>query len=106
MPGATRKRSDEVEDKKILEMLEDLAQRLSIELRYEPIKKGTGYSEGGLCQLKGRYILIINPSLSIKDRIRLLRDAVRRFDLSAIYMKPWLRRYLEKDSSPLNGSPP
>ncbi len=95
-PGKTREMKKEKEN--LLEMLQELAQKLSIEVRLEPIKMGSGYSEGGLCRVKGKYVLIINPNASIEEKIRLFTEAVKRFDLSGVYIKPALRSYLENRS--------
>lgn len=96
-----RKKTKEKENSQLIEMLEELARRLSIDVRFEPIKSSSGYSEGGLCKVKGRYILIINPNASKDEKIKLLKETVKRFNLGSIYIKPALRSYLEDESPPL-----
>jgi hypothetical protein len=51
---------------------------------------------GGLCLLKGEYVLIIDSKAAIRDKIRTLAEAVTHFDLDQIYIKPVLRELLDK----------
>jgi len=79
----------------ILGQLEELAQSLSIEVRYEPIRREGPFYTGGLCLLKGEYLLIINNKATIRDKIQALAKALRRFDLDRVYVRPGLREFLE-----------
>ena len=79
----------------ILSQLEELAQRLKIEVRYEPIRKESSYYPGGLCLLKGEYVLIINSNANKSDKMQTLAKAVKHFDLSHVYLRPGLRDFLE-----------
>ena len=79
----------------ILAMLEDLAERLDIEIRYERVRDNESLQRGGLCRLKGKYLVIVDKKASTGERIVVLSRAVRHFDLDDIYMKPLLRQYLE-----------
>jgi len=79
----------------ILGQLEELAQNLAIQIRYEPIKKEGTFSPGGLCRLKGENLLIINSKATTKDKIQALAKAVNRFDLSQVYVRPGLREFLD-----------
>ena len=83
-----------LDENTLLGQLEELARSLSIDLRYEPIKKEGSFYPGGLCRLKGEYVLIINSTASIRDRILALTRAVSRFDLSRVYLRPGLREHL------------
>jgi hypothetical protein len=85
-----------MDEKTLLAQLEDLARSLSIEVRYEPFKREGLFSSGGLCKLKGQYLLIVNAQSSNRDKIEALAAAVNRFDLSQVYLRPGLRAFLEK----------
>ena len=82
-----------MEENTILGQLEDLARSLTIEVRYEPINKQGSFFPGGLCRLKGEYVLIINSKATIKDKVHALAKAVTRFDLSKVYLRPGLRAF-------------
>jgi hypothetical protein len=85
-----------MDDKTLMAQLEELAENLSIEVRYEALRKEGSFFVGGLCRLKGKDILIVNSDASMGDKIRSLAKALRRFDLSRIYMRPALREFLTK----------
>ena len=84
-----------MDENTILGQLEELAHSLLIQVRYEPINRQGSFFAGGLCQLKGEYILIINSKATIRDKIRTLAEAVARFDLNQVYLRPGLREFLD-----------
>jgi hypothetical protein len=84
-----------LDDSAFLKEIEEVAQSLGIEVRYESFKQEGGFTAGGLCRLKGQYLLIINSRAAAQDKIEALAAAVNRFDLSRLYLKPGLRDYLE-----------
>jgi hypothetical protein len=81
-----------------LEQWEEAARSLGIEVRYEPFKGETSLSPGGLCRLKGNYLLIVNNRATVSERISAIASAVKRFDLSGTYLRPELREFLESSS--------
>ncbi len=84
-----------LEEQKRLEMLEEAAQALGIEIRYETFKGENSMAPGGLCRLKGNYLLILNARSGTSDRINAIATAINRFDLSTTYLRPGLREFLE-----------
>jgi hypothetical protein len=87
-----------VDEEAIIDQLEELAREFGIQIRYEAIKQDEELKQvaGGLCLLKGEYILIINSKATAKDRIRTLAEALRHFNLDQIYIRPVLRELLDK----------
>jgi hypothetical protein len=85
-----------VKESAILEQLEELAQSLGMEIRNEPLIREGSFSPGGLCRVKGEYILIFNTKATREDRIEALAKAVKRFDLDEVYLRPGLREFLDK----------
>jgi hypothetical protein len=84
-----------VDDHTLLNQLEELAQRLTIEIRYVTIRKGDFLATGGLCRITDKYIIVVNKKSSIQDKIQILARAIKRFDLSDVYLRPALREFLE-----------
>ena len=82
----------------IIDHLEELAERFGIQIRYEAIKQDEDSINvvGGLCLLKGEYVLIINSKATVKDRIKTLAMAVKHFDLDQVYIRPVLRELLDR----------
>jgi len=85
-----------MDDKTLMSQLEELAENLGIEIRHEAIRKEGAFFTGGLCKLKGKDILIVNSEANMGDKIQALAKALKRFDLSQIYMRPALREFLTK----------
>jgi hypothetical protein len=85
-----------MDDYMALSQLEGLADKLGIHIRYEKIEDElTG--TGGLCRIEGNYILIIHSKAGVKEKIQIMIEALRRFDLNDIYVRPALRELLEEN---------
>jgi hypothetical protein len=81
-----------------VEELEKLAESFDIQIRYEPIRQDEDFVRvvGGLCLLRGKYVVIIDSKAAITEKIRILAEAIRHFDLDQVYIKPALRELLER----------
>ena len=84
-----------IDERILLCRLEELADKLSIPVRYEPIEDEETFSSGGLCRIKGKEVIIINSRATPKEKSRALGRALKDFDLSQVYLKPALREFLE-----------
>jgi hypothetical protein len=80
----------------LLSHLEALAHTLGIQIRYESIESETTFPSGGLCRIRDKPVIIVNMKAPVGEKIQTLTQALRRFDLSNIYLKPALRDLLEK----------
>jgi len=87
-----------MDENTIIEEFEELIKRFGVQIRHEPIKQDEDSINvvGGLCLLKGEYVLIINSKAAIRDKIRTLGIALKHFDHESIYMFPVLRELLDK----------
>jgi hypothetical protein len=79
----------------LLNQLEELVGKLDIALRYENVNLEESTESGGLCRLKGEYVLIIHSQASVEEKIRILVEALKHFPLGEIYVKPAIRQLLE-----------
>src|SRR4030043_941921 len=86
-----------MDENTIIEQLEKLIERFGVQIRHEAIKQDEESVNvvGGLCLLKGEYVLIVNSKATIEDKIRALGMALKQFDHEKIYMLPVLRELLE-----------
>ncbi len=87
-----------MDENTIIEQLEELVKTFGIQIRSEAIKQDEDPVRvvGGLCLLKGEYVLIINSKASTMERIWTLATALKHFDLDRIYLLPVLRELLDK----------
>ena len=89
-----------MDENTLLSQLEELAESLSIEVRYESFKGEGAFSTGGLCKLKGEYLLIINSKAGTRDKAEAIAGALKRFDLGQVYLRPGLREFLDAFKEP------
>jgi hypothetical protein len=87
---------EDVDDHIALDQLEALAYSLGVEVRYEKIPQDDVTISGGLYRLKGKNVIVIESRATTKDRIRILVQALKPFDLANVYIRPALRELLEK----------
>ena len=87
-----------MDEKALTDLLEDLIEGFNIRIRYEAIKQDEDSVKvlGGLCLVRGEYVLIVNSNTTAGDRLRTLGRALKHFDLDQIYIRPVLREFLEK----------
>jgi hypothetical protein len=82
----------------IIDQLEELAEKFGVHIRYEPMgqEEDSVKVTGGLCLLRGDYLLIIDSRAARRDKIKTLAAAVKQFDLDRIHIRPILRELLDK----------
>jgi hypothetical protein len=82
----------------IIDQLEELIKSFGVQIRREPIKQDEDLVKvvGGLCLLRGEYVLIISSKATKMDRINTMATALKHFDLDQIYIRPVLRELLDK----------
>ncbi len=73
----------------LLELFEDLAERLDIRL-----VNGKGSFQGGPCLVNGERVIVINKQKPVEQRLRVLAESFGNMDLSDVYLKPVLRAYI------------
>ncbi len=91
-----------MDDNTILDQLEELIEKFGVRIRQEAIRQDEDaiHITGGLCLLRGEYVLILNSKATIKDRIWTLGTALKQFDYDRIYIRPVLRELLERMPEP------
>lgn len=87
-----------MDDRTVLGHLEAVADKLGVEIRYEPMEGEASLSSGGLCRIRGKQVIIINAKASPGDRIRTFVKALRRLDMRQIYLRPGIRDLLEGET--------
>ncbi len=87
-----------MDEDRLIDYLEELAESLGIQIRYEAIHQDVDsiYIAGGLCLLGGEYLLIINTRATVGERIKTLATAIKHFDVDQMYIRPVIRELLDK----------
>ena len=87
-----------MDDNATLSQLEELAQRVGITVRYEPLKIEGFIHTGGFCRVYGKDFVIINKKATGQEKMHILIDTLRRHNLSEIYVLPSLREILDMEN--------
>jgi len=87
-----------MDENTIIEELEELTKTFGVQIRHEAIKQDEDLVKvvGGLCLLRGQYVLIINSKATMMETISTLATALKHFDLDHIYLRPVFREILDK----------
>jgi hypothetical protein len=85
-----------MEQRKVLEYLEELAGKFGIEVVYERLKGEDFLARGGLCKVKGSYKVYLDRSEPIEGRIQILARALSFFNREDVYILPFIREVLDK----------
>gem|GEM_PF-2057852 len=73
----------------------DVAGRMGWDVREEPLAD-EARSSGGLVRVGERWVFLVEKSLSLGTKCRLLAHCLRRFDLDTISMPPYLREWIQR----------
>jgi len=85
-----------VDDRAALGHLERLAENLGVEVRYEALEGDAASTAGGLCRVRDRYVVIVNAAASPRSKVNTLVRALKRFDLSRVYVRPAIRDLMDR----------
>jgi hypothetical protein len=87
-----------MDDQETLQRLIELADQLGIEVRRGPAMGDSTHPGGAVVRLRGREILMIDPSASVEDRIAAAAAALRgREALAEMFLPPVLRELIDGD---------
>jgi len=85
-----------MESGKVLEYLEELAEKLGVEIVCEKLGEGELSVGGGLCKVRGTYKIFMDRSETMEGRVEILARALSSFDTEEVYLLPFIRKILEK----------
>jgi hypothetical protein len=85
-----------LDDRALLLLLERVAARLGVEIRYERLdpaltRAGRG---GGSFRIHDKTVILVDAALAPAERVAALLESLARFDLEAVYLPPALRARL------------
>jgi intein-encoded DNA endonuclease-like protein len=75
---------------RILAELEDLLEKLGVELKYEK-----GGFKGGLCRVEDKEYFYLNKILTFEQKVSIITNQLRGMELEDVYLKPKIREMLE-----------
>jgi len=91
MKTRSTKKEDRLRDEEIMKALEEVAERLSVQVHYEEMKAFEFRVQDGSCRVKGEPSIFIDRRRPLKEKISILARELNKFDLENIYVPPLLR---------------
>ena len=91
MKTRSTKKEDRLRDEEIMKALEEVAERLSVQVHYEEMKAFEFRVQDGSCRVKGEPSIFIDRKRPLKEKISILARELKKFDLEDIYVPPLLR---------------
>lgn len=91
-PGKIEEKGRLVTDTQLLQELEALAERLSIEVSDATLDG----LPGGLCKHRGKWRLILDRRLSLPERVDAFLKALARMPLEEVFVVPELREKIDR----------
>ncbi len=79
-----------------MNILEETAQRLSIKLDYDDLRRGEVNTPGGAFVLKGKKHILIHRNLSIKEKVDVLVEILAGMDTEGVHIPPEARERIEE----------
>ncbi len=83
--------------------LEAVLEQLGIQIREESFHDFHMPANSGLCTIKGRPVFLMDKSISLSQKTKILGRYLSNLDLDHIYLKPAVREYLERLQSEETG---
>jgi hypothetical protein len=80
----------------LLTALENLAEQLQIPVTYASLATEELPGRGGLCVIHGERRIIIERTLTIREKARLLATGLAQFDFEDIFLLPAVREAIER----------
>jgi hypothetical protein len=85
-----------MQSSQVIEYLEDLAERLGVEIVYQKLGEEEFSVKGGLCKINGTFKIFIDRTKSLEDQITIVAQGLSSFDTEEVYLFPYIRDVLEK----------
>ena len=84
-----------MQPRKVLESLENLAEKLGVEIVYEKLRDEEFSVRGGMCKVQKNYRIFMDRSEPMDSRIKILARSLSSFNTEDIYLLPFIREVLE-----------
>jgi hypothetical protein len=88
-----------LDDRTLLHHMEEVASAIGLDIRYERLEGETSGFPGGLCRIRSKQVLILSSEATPREKVMALARALRRFDLSRVYLRPAVRQILDANGT-------
>ncbi len=85
-----------MQSREVLDYLEELAEKLGVDIVHEKLGDEDFRVRGGLCKVKGTYKIFMDRSETVEGQIEILAQGLSCFNTEKVYLLPYIRGILEK----------
>ena len=85
-----------MKDETILPLLEEAAEKLTIKVSYDDLRKGEVNTPGGSFVLKGERRIIIHKKLYTSEKVDILMELLSEMDFEGIHLPVEIRERLDR----------
>ncbi|MBI5328207.1 MAG: hypothetical protein HZB80_07945 [Deltaproteobacteria bacterium] len=85
-----------MKDEIILPLLEEAAEKLSVKVYYDDLRKGEVNTPGGSCMLRGERRIIIHKKLYTREKVDILMEILSEMDFEDVHLPVEIRERLDK----------
>ena len=78
--------------RKLLESLEELSEKLSLDIKYDFFE-----GRGGLCSFKEKQFFLINKNLPPNEKAKVIARGLSSFNLENLSILPLIRKFIESE---------
>lgn len=88
-----------VNEATLLQHLEEIAERLGVELRYENLGQSGLRTDGGFCRVSGKPMILVNRKDPRRRKILVLARSLNKLNLEGIFIPPAVRKIIESQGT-------
>ncbi len=90
----------DLSDTALLHHLENLAERLGIEVRYENLADEEISVQSGGCKVLGKTLILVEKLRSPREQAQILGRELSQCDLEDLYLLPRVREFIDLQAPP------
>lgn len=90
----------DLSDAALLQHLENLADRLGIEVRYESLADDELFIQSGGCKVLGKTLILIEKQRSPREQAQILARELSKCALDDFYLLPRVRDFIDLQAPP------
>ena len=85
-----------MEDQALFEELKLMFEKLGVELREQALESDAGRAKSGMTSVYSQKIFYLDQALELGGKIKVMIAALAGFDLSGVFVSPYLRSRIEE----------
>ena len=86
-----------MEKETILVELKNIFEKLGVEVKEQELMAYSERAKSGLVRVKNKRMVFLESELSIEEKIKILLQFLREFDLEQVFISPFIRDLIENE---------